>query len=116
MTDAHDTGLERIREAARRGAPRIQVGLDAATREVVFAYATAEARGDTSTATLPNEVRTFVDAVVGRAVEADVQALQQAGRSDDFIYELAVLAAVAAGSQRGVMGLAALRASRGAAS
>jgi hypothetical protein len=75
----------------------------------VFSYASARALGQPSDAALPDDVRAFVDGVLTRAVDADVEALKRSGRSEDFVYELAIVAAVAAGSARGHAGFALLK-------
>jgi hypothetical protein len=97
--------MDAVRADAQRGAGV----LSAQMRADVFAYATAQALGRDSAegARLDADVRAFVDAVCTRAVSADVEGLKRAGRSDDFVYELAIVAAVAAGTARAHAGFAA---------
>lgn len=78
-------------------------------RAAVFAYASARALGQPSDAALPDDVRAFVDAVLARPIDADVEALRRNDRSDDFVYELAIVTAVAAGSARARAGFALLK-------
>jgi hypothetical protein len=117
MTSAHNQTSRAKLEAVRADAQRGNGVLPPALRAAVFSYASARAMqkssekssemsGDASA--LPDSVRAFVDAVLARAVSADVDALKREGRSDDFIYELSIVAAVAAGSARGIAGLALL--------
>ena len=107
--------LERVRTDAQAG-----IGvLDAALRAAVFSHVSARAVGQVSSAEvlaeLPADVRAFAEAVLERPLTADVDALKSNGRSDDFIYELSVVAAVAAGSARGRAGFALLRKEGGSA-
>ena len=57
---------------------------------------------------MAEDVSTFVDAVVADARTADFVRLIASGRSEDDIFEIAVIAAVATGTQRALSGLAAL--------
>ena len=61
---------------------------------------------------VPPELRPYVDTVVRhayRVTDGDVTALQQAGNSDDALFEVTVAAAVGAAVHRLDRGLAALR-------
>jgi len=61
---------------------------------------------------VPPELRPYVDTVVRhayRVTDSDVTALQQAGNSDDALFEVTVAAAVGAAVHRLDRGLAALR-------
>ena len=88
--------------------------LDPVVRRAIFDYASARARGDASAQLLqPDEVRAFVDAVVRDARTADVGPLRAAGHSEERIYELAVLTAVAAGTERAQRGLLLLQSALG---
>lgn len=94
--------LENVRVAAAAGAG----ALDATLRAAVFLEASGRAlgrRGDGGV--LPPDVNRFVDEVLEKPTQADVVLLQQ-GRTQEFVYELAVVVAVAAGSARGRAGLA----------
>ena len=83
--------------------------------------AVLNARGDTSAAlrsaamqrgALPAPVASYVDKVARHAytvTDADVSALQQAGHSDDSIFEITVAATVGAALYRLERGMAALR-------
>jgi hypothetical protein len=105
----------RLLEGVRADAQAGNGALDGALRSAVFAYASARALGRESDAALPDDVRAFVDAVLARPIDADVAALTRSGRSDDFIYEIAIVAAVAAGSARGRAGFALLKDAAGGA-
>jgi hypothetical protein len=109
MSDAQKW-MESMRADVQRGPG----ALPADVRARIFEYASARAAGRAASAGgLDEDVRRFVDAVVMNAVSADVAALKAAGKTEDAIYELACTASVAAGTERGVLGLAALRARRG---
>jgi alkylhydroperoxidase family enzyme len=61
---------------------------------------------------VPAELRSYVDTVARHAykvTDRDVTALQQAGNSEDALFEITVAAAVGAALQRLDRGLAALR-------
>lgn len=116
-TSPHNASSRQLFEKVCSDARAGNGALDDALRAAVFTYASARSLSrstdkptDTPTnAALSDDVRAFVDAVLTRAISADVDALKRNGRSEDFIYELAIVAAVAAGSARGRAGFALLK-------
>jgi len=85
---------------------------DAALRQAVEARAASFGSRPGPRADVPPALTTFVDRVAQHAYEVtddDVLALQQAGYSEQAIFEIAVSAAVGAGLARLERGLAAVR-------
>lgn len=73
--------------------------------------------GVQSKATLPEEIRGYVDTVARHAykvTDQDIGALREAGYSEDAIFEITITAAVSAGINRVERGLLALEAAAGA--
>ena len=90
--------LEDVRTAAAAGSG----ALDAELRAAVLREASGRALGQRGTGGgLPPDVDRFIDEVLQRPTHADVAALVRGGRTEAFVYELAVVTAVAAGNARG---------------
>jgi alkylhydroperoxidase family enzyme len=82
----------------------------------VWRAALERARGNPAGGDLPKGLVGYVDTVARHAykvTDADVAALQQAGQSDDSLFEITVAAAVGAALHRLDRGMAALRGSGG---
>jgi hypothetical protein len=105
-----------LAENQRRAALESEGVTDPALRRAVFARS-AELSGGPATAAvtaeeIPADLRKYVDTVVlhaYRITDEDVQALRQAGYSEDVIFEVSVAASVGAGLARLERGLGILR-------
>jgi alkylhydroperoxidase family enzyme len=105
---------ERLREAVLKGK-----GKTAVTLRQTVAARSAQLGGLPETRVpgeIPADLRDFVDATAlhaYRVTDEDVQALRQAGYSQDAIFEIAISVAVGGGLARLERGLAALAAADG---
>ena len=84
---------------------------DPALRQAVEAYAARQGGGERPAAALPADLVTYVDKVAQHAyqvTDADVQALNAAGYSEDAIFELTLCTSLGAGLARLERGLLAL--------
>jgi len=108
---------ERYAELVRRLRAAVLEGsgvTDAALRQAVEAQGAmrGDRAGEAGTPGVPAVLRGFVDKVARQAVavtQGDVDALRQAGYSEDAIFEIAASACVGAGLGRLERGMAALR-------
>lgn len=84
--------------------------LDRATRARLYARAVALARRQDAPE-IPDDMQAFADKVAlwaYKTLDREIDALRQAGRSDDAIFELTICTALGAGAARQVAGLSAL--------
>lgn len=109
MNDHYEILVKRLRDAALTS-PGVT---DAKLRQAVEAFsATYGSRAGTQTETVPPTLRLYVEKVACHAykvTDEDIQALQQAGYSEDAIFEITVSAALGAGMARLERGLAVLK-------
>lgn len=110
-----DSGRYRDRVRALRDAvlgPSRGAATELSLRQAVEARAASFGGRSGPRADVPAELEPIVDRIAQRAYEvtdADVQALRQAGYSEQAVFEIAASAALGAGLSRLERGLAALR-------
>jgi hypothetical protein len=103
--------VERLRQSVLEGRGKT----DPALRQAVAARTGELGGGSPAVGKLPENLRKHVDMIglhAYRITDEDVDALRQAGYSDDEIFEVCVSAALGAGLARLERGLAALRGGR----
>jgi hypothetical protein len=100
---------EALAERLRQASLRAEGATSSELRRKVHDRVRAVARKEDVAVSLPAEAVTFVDSVALRSNEAQPEALLAAGKSEDEIFETAVVAAVAAGLLRMEEGLRAAR-------
>ena len=109
MNDRYEMLVKRLRDAVltRPGVT------DTKLRQAIEAFsATYGGRSNTQAEEIPPALRPYVEKVARSAykvTDEDIQALQQAGYSEDAIFEITVSAALGAGLARLERGLAALK-------
>lgn len=107
-TDRYAAFPQRIAETVLRGPGRASIEL----RRAVEARAATLGGRPGAAEQVTEPFAAYVDQIARRAAEitaADVDALRQAGQSDDVVYEVTVAAALGAALARLERGLAALR-------
>ena len=109
MNQQHDANTRRLVEAVLTGPGET----DPALRRTIEAYAAEIGRRpDEKAGKLPAELATYVTKVARYAyktTDEDIEALRQAGYSEDAIFEITLSAALGAGMARLERGLAVLK-------
>lgn len=112
MSERYANLVERLRASVLEG----RGVTDRAVRQAVASRASALGGGTGSGAApataVPPEIRELVDKIAGRAytvTDADVQAVRQAGYSEDAVFEITAAAAMGAALGRLERGMAALK-------
>jgi hypothetical protein len=100
---------EKLIEALRASSLTAPGVTEPALRRAVYDRAAGAVRGETQSNELPSDLAAFVDSVALHSNDADVDLLLHRGRSEDEIFEVAVVSAVAAGMLRVEEGLRAAR-------
>lgn len=109
MTERYAELLERLRASVLEGAGVT----DPALRQAVASRASALGGGTAGREpVIPPDISSLVDKIARRAytvTDADVQAVRQAGYSEDAVFEIAAAAALGAALGRLERGMAALK-------
>jgi alkylhydroperoxidase family enzyme len=112
VAERYRAGIERLLDAILRG----RGDSDTAVRQAIARRASDLSNHAASPADgVPDDLVPYVDTVARcayRTADADVQALREAGYSEDAIFEMTISAALGAGMARLEHGLAALRGGR----
>ncbi len=115
MTTRHAAHVQRMVEAVLSGPGETDPGL----RRAIEAWAAKlGGRPGAEVVEIPAELTGYVTKVALHAyktLEADIEALRNAGYSEDAIFEITLSAAIGAGQARLERGLAALKGARDAA-
>ena len=109
MNNRYETLVKRLTDAVLTGFGVTDVKLRQAVEALSASYS---GRISTQTDDVPFALRPYVEKVARYAykvTDEDIQALQQAGYSEDAIFEITVSAALGAGMARLERGLAALK-------
>src|SRR5215831_16642427 len=109
MQNRYFTQVKQLTEVVLRG-PGVT---ETALRQTIEAFsATCGGRRGADNGEVPSAIRTYVEKIAScayKTTDADIQALRQAGYSEDAIFEITVSAALGAGLARLERGLAALK-------